>query len=79
MVDKSLLPIRTRVRQTKSSSQLIMLNRIVTRFLLFLNVLEELLRPVAFLSCKFLKLYKEIDYLPLLLDRERLLLKEQFF
>ncbi len=67
MVDKSLFPIRTRVRHTKSRSQLIMLNCIVTRFLLFLKILAELLRPGAFLSCIFLKLKLFLDYERLLL------------
>ena len=49
----------TRTRLTVSSSQLIMLNCTETRFLLFLKTLADMLMPVTFSSCLFLKLKKK--------------------
>ena len=56
MVLKGLEEKETRMKLTVSRSQLNMLNCIETRFLLFLLVFAELLRPLTLLSCIFLNL-----------------------
>ena len=57
MLKNTLSPNMTRMRLTVSSSQLIILNLIETRFLFFLKTLAELLIPATFSSsCYFLNL-----------------------
>ena len=58
MLKNTFCPNMTRMRLVVSSSQLIMLNLIETRFLLFLKTLAELLIPATFSSCFFLNLFK---------------------
>ena len=52
----------TRIRLIISNSQLIMLNCIETRFLLFLRTLADLLIPITFSSWLFLNLKQRTDY-----------------
>ena len=59
MFKKTFSMNMTRMRLTVSSSQLIMLNCTKTRFLLFLKTLADMLMPVTFSSCLFLKLKKK--------------------
>ena len=59
MFKKTFSTNMTRMRLTVSSSQLIMLNCIETRFLLLLKTLADLLMPVTFSSCLFLNLIKK--------------------
>ena len=56
IVKNTLFFIRNRMRLTVSRSQLIMLNRIETRFLLFLKTLAELLIPRTFSACLLVNL-----------------------
>ena len=51
--------IVTRMMLIVSSTQFIMLNRIETRFLLFLETLADLLIPITFSSCLFLNLKQD--------------------
>ena len=59
IVRNTSLFMMTRMRLMVSSSQLIMLNRMETRFLLFLKTLAEVLRPGTFSSCLFLNLLEK--------------------